>query len=190
MNGGMNNFIFKVYDIRSADNDSLWRGKRYSGTVKHGDKIRFVGRNGSFDNINENVGETLVGSFTPSILLDCLIIDSSYIEEVYDARDKHIWIIDAGNNPCMEVVDTFDITNKGIVVTGVVAAGCIRVNDEMSILTPNGKVKSVTVMAIERCQNTLQIASEGDTVGIILNGIQNKSDIPTGSLLCKKLCIS
>ncbi len=41
----MDNFVFKVYDIRSVgDEISLFLGKHYSGTVKQNEIIRFAGR--------------------------------------------------------------------------------------------------------------------------------------------------
>ena len=184
----MDNFVFKVYDIRSAgDEFSLFRGKHYSGTVKQNEKIRFAGRAGGFDNLIEGVTETSIGSFNPSPILDCIVMDTPYSGEPYDAKDKHMWIIDAENNPSMVVEDTFNISGRGIVVTGVIASGTIKVGDEMAIVTPDGIVKSVVVTGIEYFQKLLDIANEGDNVGVLLRGIKDKSEIPIGSLLCGKL---
>ena len=165
----MDNFVFKVYDIRSAgDEFSLFRGKHYSGTVKQNEKIRFASRAGGFDSLIEGVTETSIGSFNPSPLLDCIVIDSPYSGEPYDAKDKHMWIIDAENNPSMVVEDTFNISGRGIVVTGVIASGTIKVGDEMTIVTPEGIVKSVVITGIEQFRKLLDIANEGDNVGVLL----------------------
>lgn len=184
----MDNFVFKVYDIRSAgDEFSLFRGKHYSGTVKQNEKIRFAGRAGGFDNLIEGVTETSIGSFNHSPILDCIVMDTPYSGEPYDAKDKHMWIIDAENNPSMVVEDTFNISGRGIVVTGVIASGTIKVGDEMAIVTPDGIVKSAVITGIEQSRKLLDIANEGDTVGVLLRGIKDKAEIPVGSLLCGKL---
>ena len=184
----MDNFVFKVYDIRSAgDEFSLFRGKHYSGTVKQNEKIRFAGRARGFDSLIEGVTETSIGSFNPSPILDCIVMDTPYSGEPYDAKDKHMWIIDAGNNPSMVVEDTFNISGRGVVVTGVIASGTIKVGDEMAIITPDGFVKSVVITGIEHFRKLLDIANEGDNVGVLLRGIKDKAEIPVGSLLCGKL---
>ena len=184
----MDNFVFKVYDIRSAgDEFSLFRGKHYSGTVKQNEKIRFAGRAGGFDSLIEGVTETSIGSFNPSPILDCIVMDTPYSGEPYDAKDKHMWIIDAENNPSMVVEDAFNISGRGIVITGVIASGTIKVGDEMAIITPDGIVKSVVITGIEQFRKLLDIANEGDTVGVLLRGIKDKAEIPVGSLLCGKL---
>lgn len=184
----MDNFVFKVYDIRSAgDEFSLFRGKHYSGTLKQSEKIRFAGRAGGFESLIEGVTETSIGSFNPSPILDSIVVDNPYSGEPYDAKDKHMWIIDAENNPSMVVVETFNISGRGIVVTGVIASGTIKVGDEMTIVTPDGFVKSVVITGIESFRKLLDIANEGDKVGVLLRGVKDKAEIPIGSLLCGKL---
>ena len=184
----MDNFVFKVYDIRSeGDEFSLFRGKHYSGTVKQNEKIRFAGRAGGFDSLIEGVTETSIGSFNPSPMLDCIVMDIPYSGEPYNARDKHMWIIDAENNPSMVPQDAFNISGRGVLVTGVIASGTIKVGDEMAIVTPDGIVKSVVITGIEDLEKLLDIANEGDDVGVLLGGIKDKAEIPIGSLLCGKL---
>ena len=68
---------------------SLFRGKHYSGTVKQNEKIRFAGRAGGFDSLIEGITETSIGSFNPSPMLDCIVMDILYSGDPYNARDKH-----------------------------------------------------------------------------------------------------
>ena len=114
-------------------------------------------------------------------------MDTPYSGKPYDAKDKHMWVIDAENNPSMVVVDTFNISGHDIVVIGVIASGAIKVGDEMAIVTPAGIVKSVVITGIEQLRKLLDIANEGDNVGVLLRGIKDKTEIPIGSLLCGKL---
>ena len=80
-----------MYDIRSAgDEFSLFRGKHYSGTVKQNEKIRFAGRAGGLESLIEGVTNTSIGSFNPSPILDCIVVDTPYSGELYDAKDKHM----------------------------------------------------------------------------------------------------
>ena len=184
----MYNFVFKVHGICSAgDESSLFRGKHYSGTIEQGERIRFAGLAGGFDSVFEGVAETSIGSFNPNPMSDCIIINYPYFGEPYDVKDEHIWIIDAGNNPSMVVSGAFNIPGRGIVVTGVIASGTITVGDEMAIVTPNGNMKSVYITGIEYFRKFMDVANEGDTVGIYLKNIQYEIEIPTGSLLCGKL---
>ena len=184
----MDNFVFKVYDIQSAgDEFSLFLGKHYSGTVKQNEKIRFAGRAGGYDSLIEGVTETSIGSFNHSPLLDCIVMDSPYSGDPYDAKDKHMWIIDAENNSSMLVQDTFNISGSVNVDTGVIAHATIKFGDQMAIVTPDGIVKSVVITGIEQFRQLWDIANEGDTVGVLLRGIKDKTEIPIGSLLCGKL---
>lgn len=133
----------------------------------------------------EGVPETSIRSFYPRF--DSVVMNTPYSGEPYDAKDKHMWIIDAENNPSMVVEDTFNISGRGIVVTGVIASGTIKVGHEMAIVTPGGFVKSVFITGIVQFRKLFAIANEGDNVGVLLRGIKDKSEIPVGSLLCGKL---
>lgn len=183
----MDNFVFKVYDIRSAGDDfSLFRGKHYSGTIKHNERIRFAGRTGGFDSIIEGDTNTTVGSFNPNPTLDFVIMNTPYSGQPYNAKDKHIWIIDAENNPSMVVDGTFDIAGRGIVATGIVASGVINVGSKMQIIAPDGIRRKVQVSGIERFSQLVDTANVGDAVGVLLSGIKNRHEIPEGSLLCSE----
>lgn len=69
----------------------------------------------------------------------------------------------------MRIEDRFDITGKGVVVTGCVATGNIIV---------------VTIKGIEQFNKTLDSAYSGDNVGIVVDGV-TKAQISCGDLLYK-----
>lgn len=183
----MDNFVFRISEIRNIYNRcSEFQGKLCSGTVRVGERIRFVGWNGGFDSFVE--GETLyVKDLHRFHTTDSVIIDMPYSGEPYDAKDKHMWIFDAENNPGLVIQDVFNITGKGVVVCGIVASGTLKVGDEMAIVTPDGHRKSVKITGIESFRKLLDVANEGDIVGVLLKGIKDKAEIPVGSLLCGKL---
>lgn len=67
----------------------------------------------------------------------------------------------------MTVEDVFSITGRGTVVTGRVAAGTVRVGMPVTILTANRQLSS-KVTGIEMFRKTLDTATVGDNVGLLL----------------------
>ena len=71
----------------------------------------------------------------------------------------------------MVVEDVFSITGRGTVVTGR-ANGAIRINDSARI-TRNGTVVAQTAIAgIEAFRKTLDMAQNGDNVGLLLKDVK------------------
>lgn len=79
------------------------------------------------------------------------------------------------------VEDVFSITGRGTVVTGKVSKGTIRVGDEV-IISPSG-IKTV-VTGVEQFRKMLDVAQEGDNVGLLLRGI-SRDQIQRGNILIK-----
>ncbi|WP_407662311.1 EF-Tu/IF-2/RF-3 family GTPase [Mycolicibacterium rutilum] len=81
----------------------------------------------------------------------------------------------------MTVDEVFAIRNRGVVATGRVTAGTLHVGDTVHI---NGG-PGVTVAAIEKFRKKLDEAAEGDTVGLLLKGLErtqvNRGDVITSS---------
>lgn len=84
----------------------------------------------------------------------------------------------------MRIEDRFDITGKGVVVTGCVATGNINVGDKACITDKDGNIIVVTIKGIEQFNKTLDSAYPGDNVGIIVEGIA-KAQISCGDLMYK-----
>lgn len=69
----------------------------------------------------------------------------------------------------MTVADVFAIRGRGLVATGRVEEGTIRVGD---MVTVNGR--EVQVAAIEAFRKKLDAATAGETVGLLLAGLERE----------------
>jgi len=80
----------------------------------------------------------------------------------------------------MTIEDVFSITGRGTVATGKVATGVVRVGDRVTLQTAAG-TRSVVVAGVEAFRRTLDHASAGETVGILLN--VSRGDVAKGDTL-------
>jgi len=87
----------------------------------------------------------------------------------------------------MPIEDIFEISGRGIVVTGTILSGSIEVNEQIEIVS--SETKSARVTGIERLKKLLDRAEEGDNVGILLCGI-TKKDVRRGAVLASPGLIS
>jgi elongation factor Tu len=78
----------------------------------------------------------------------------------------------------MTVEDVFAIRRRGVVATGRVESGTLRVGDTVSI---DGTV-SATVAAIEEFRKERDEANVGDNIGVLLRDVE-KGQIDRGSVL-------
>jgi elongation factor Tu len=78
----------------------------------------------------------------------------------------------------MTVEDVFAIRNRGVVATGRVESGVLRVGDVLRI---DGGPE-VRVDGIERFRKTLDEATVDDNIGVLFTGI-DKSQIDRGAVL-------
>ena len=78
----------------------------------------------------------------------------------------------------LTVEDVFAIRDRGIVATGRVASGTLRVGDTVHI---NGG-PGVTVAAIEKFRKQLDEATAGENIGVLLKGV-DKSQINRGDVI-------
>ena len=82
----------------------------------------------------------------------------------------------------MDIEDVFEITGCGVVVTGQVKAGCINAGDRIILINKqNNYYKVCQIAGIEMFRKLLDFCEEGDNVGILLNEIKNKNEIPRGT---------
>jgi translation elongation factor EF-Tu-like GTPase len=81
----------------------------------------------------------------------------------------------------MTVEDVFLIRNRGVVVTGRVETGTLRVGDTVQI---NGG-PGVRVDAIEKFRKQLDEATAGENIGVLIRSIDrdqlNRGDVVTSS---------
>ena len=68
----------------------------------------------------------------------------------------------------MTVSDVFNITGRGTVVTGRVEMGQVSVGDRVDVAGT-----SYVVNALEMFRKSVNVASEGDMIGIVLDAKRN-----------------
>ncbi len=79
------------------------------------------------------------------------------------------------------IEDCFTITGRGTVVTGRVNSGTLKVGDTVII---DDRIET-TVTGIEAFRRVLDVAREGDNVGIMLKDV-TKNDVHRGDRITKK----
>lgn len=82
------------------------------------------------------------------------------------------------------VEDVFSITGRGTVITGRVESGSVAVGDPVTLRRVDGSRREVTVTGIEMFRKMLDVAKQGDNVGLLLRGL-DKSDVGRGDVLEK-----
>ena len=82
----------------------------------------------------------------------------------------------------MAVEDVFYIAGRGVVVTGQISAGEVRIGDPIAI-TRRGRRRNTTVVeAIEQFRKQLELAKAGEGVGLQLAEISRR-EIASGDIL-------
>ena len=82
----------------------------------------------------------------------------------------------------MPVEDAFNISGRGVVVTGKIESGIIKTGDVVEIIGGTNQPKTTTVTSIEKSGKMLDTAITGDYVGLLLRGIE-KTDVSRGMVL-------
>ncbi len=83
----------------------------------------------------------------------------------------------------MPIEDVFSIKGRGTVVTGRIAAGKVKVGEEIEIVGIRDTDKT-TVTGVEMFRKLLDDGQAGDNVGILLRG-KGKDDVERGQVLAK-----
>lgn len=107
------------------------------------------------------------------------------IEELMTAVDTYIPepVRDIDKPFLMPIEDVFTIQGRGTVVTGRVARGVLKVNDEVEIVGLKATSKTV-ITGIEMFRKSLDEARAGDNVGLLLRGTE-KDDVQRGQVIAK-----
>jgi len=91
----------------------------------------------------------------------------------------------------MAIVDTFAITGRGTVVAGHIESGALKVGDEVFVnrmtppaggQAPTAVSTKVHVIGIQSGTKAVRDARQGDTVGVVLRGI-NIEAVSNGDVL-------
>jgi elongation factor Tu len=83
----------------------------------------------------------------------------------------------------MAVEDAFYIAGRGVVATGTIERGALKTGDAVELvgIKPN---KPTTVVAIEMFRKIVPEAKAGDSVGLVLRGVE-KTDVERGMMIAK-----
>jgi len=81
----------------------------------------------------------------------------------------------------LEVIDVFAIAGRGLVATGQVISGVVRVGDHVEVRGATGTVPCV-VKGIEASRKKLASAQAGDNIGLLLSGT-GTAHVARGSLV-------
>jgi translation elongation factor EF-Tu-like GTPase len=82
------------------------------------------------------------------------------------------------------VEDVFSITGRGTIVTGRVLAGTVAVGDQVLLTRAGTTVAQTTVTGIEMFRKSVDVASVGDNVGLLLRDVQ-REQVVRGDVLSK-----
>jgi translation elongation factor EF-Tu-like GTPase len=82
----------------------------------------------------------------------------------------------------LPVEDIFFITGRGVVVTGRVESGTVRVGMQVNVVRDGGVATTTTVTGVEMFRKVMDSATTGDNVGLLLKGL-SKEQLHTGDLI-------
>ena len=68
----------------------------------------------------------------------------------------------------MPIEDVFKITSKGLVLTGKIEKGTLRLGDKVEVLLDDNRKIQTTVLGIETLTKLKEVAYAGDNVGILI----------------------
>ena len=68
----------------------------------------------------------------------------------------------------MPIIDVFTIYSRGMVVTGKIESGSVRVGDKVEVVLDDNRKIQTTVLGIETLTKLKEVAYAGDNVGILI----------------------
>lgn len=76
----------------------------------------------------------------------------------------------------LPIADVFTIAGRGVVVVGQVAAGACRSGDAAVVVGADGAsvVSATTIVGIEAFRKRVDVARQGDMVGLMLRGVSRE----------------
>jgi elongation factor Tu len=105
------------------------------------------------------------------------------IDELLEALDNYIPTPPrAVDKPfLMPVEDVFSITGRGVIGTGRIEYGRVKIGDEIEIVGLGVRRKTVA-MGVEKFRKTLDAAEAGDNVGLLLRGVE-RNELQRGMVI-------
>lgn len=84
----------------------------------------------------------------------------------------------------MPVENAFTLTGKGIVATGKIEQGTVKLNDMVEVVGVNPGPIQAPIGSIEMFHKLLDVGEAGENVGLLLKGLK-KEDVYRGQVVCK-----
>ncbi|MDC1101308.1 elongation factor Tu [Pseudomonadales bacterium] len=127
----------------------------------------------------------VVGSALKALEGDTSDIGAPAIVKLVETLDSYIpEPVRAVDQPfLMPIEDVFSISGRGTVVTGRIARGIVRVQDEVEIVGIKDTVKT-TCTGVEMFRKLLDEGRAGENVGVLLRGTKSE-DVERGQVLTK-----
>ena len=127
----------------------------------------------------------VVGSALKALEGDASDIGAPSIVKLVETLDSYIpEPVRAVDQPfLMPIEDVFSISGRGTVVTGRIARGIVRVQDEVEIVGIKETVKT-TCTGVEMFRKLLDEGRAGENVGVLLRGTK-REDVERGQVLTK-----
>jgi elongation factor Tu len=82
----------------------------------------------------------------------------------------------------MPIDDVRSMTGRGTLATGTIQQGAVKAGDPVEIIGPDVKPRSSVVLALELAGKVVGHARAGDTVGVLLRGV-DPEEIASGQVL-------
>ncbi len=82
------------------------------------------------------------------------------------------------------IEDIFVISGRGLVVTGKMESGVVRVGELVKIQKPDGRKLTVTIVGIEQFRKVQNSIKAGDNAGVMLQGLF-RGDVQSGDLIVR-----
>jgi hypothetical protein len=87
-----------------------------------------------------------------------------------------------GSYERMVIEDVFTITGRGTVVTGTIGAGELRVGQRVDVRRAGEIVVETEITGVEMFRRTVESASAGDAVGLLLQGV-SRNEVRRGDAI-------
>ena len=116
------------------------------------------------------------------ILILIIITIVQFIREKNDDIQKNnsiddVKLVSYGGRFYMKIIDVFTIYSRGMVVTGKIESGSVRVGDKVEVVLDDNRKIQTTVMAVEMLRKVVKDASVGNNVGILLSEIKKEDNV-------------
>ncbi len=80
----------------------------------------------------------------------------------------------------MTIENVFSITGKGLFAVGTISIGCVKKGVNAEIYQNKAKLYNVKIIGIDIFRQSVDIANQGEKVGLILEGIDDKNMLENG----------